>query len=83
VRATQGKVAVDQRNLILFGGRANDREGVCAGWAFKVFELVDGDRNSDGSAKHGGVAIRGHLGERGDYRKAEKKDRDGGDDSVH
>ena len=36
-------VAADEWDLVLGGGRVDDGEGVGAGGALQVFELVDGD----------------------------------------
>ncbi len=51
----------DEGNLVLLDGRVDDGEGVGAGGALEVFELIDGDRDSGRGAEHGGVAVGSRL----------------------
>ena len=46
---SKGKVVADERDLVLFDGGVDDREGVGAGGALEVLELVDGDRDPAGA----------------------------------
>ncbi len=45
----RGKVLADQGDFVLIDGRVDDGEGVGAGGALEVFELVDGDGTPAGA----------------------------------
>jgi len=45
----------DQGELVLVDGRVDDGEGVGAGGALEIFEIVDGDARARGGAEHRGV----------------------------
>ena len=77
----EGKVLADEGNLVLLDGRVDDGEGVSTGGALKVFELVDGDRNSCRCAEHGGVAVGACLGEDADRKGEEQSGGEG--DTIH
>src|SRR6202035_3289194 len=81
VCSAKGKIASDQGNLVLLDGRMDDGEGVGAGRALEVFELVDSDGDAGGGAKHGGVAVSSRLGENAGGKGEEQ--RGGEDDAVH
>ena len=51
----EGEVVADQGDLVVLDGGVDDGEGVGAGGALEVFELVDGDLGSGGGLDHGGV----------------------------
>ena len=77
------EVVADQGNLVLFDGLVDDGEGVGAGGALEVFELVDGDGNAGRRAEHGGVPIAAPVRGRGRWGKAEKQGNGGEGDAVH
>ena len=52
----EGEVVTDEGNLVVFDGGMDDGEGMGAGGALEVFELVDGDFGAGGRLDHGGVA---------------------------
>jgi len=53
----QGEVVAEEGNLVLVDGRVDNGEGVGAGRAFEIFELVDSDGGAGRGAEHGGVAV--------------------------
>ena len=77
----EGEVAADEGNLVLVDGRVDNGEGVGAGRAFEIFELVDGDRDTRGGAEHGGVAIGPRLSKSAEGKGEEQSG--GEDNAVH
>ena len=74
---------MDKGNFVLFGGCADDREGVSAGGALQVLELVDGDFGPGGGAENRGVFKGGStlLSEKAGRKGKEQGG--GEDDAVH
>jgi hypothetical protein len=81
VCSPEGKIAADQGDLVFLNGRVDDGEGVGAGRALEVFELIDGDGDAGRCAQHGGVAVSPRLGEGAEGKGQEQSG--GEDDAVH
>ncbi len=75
----EGEVVADEGDFVVFDGGVDDGEGVGAGGAFEVFELVDGDLGTGGWLDHGGIfeAVAG-VGRRGELRDGRQGEEEGG-----